>query len=170
MRMGDCANQEMHTKRTTLSWPRVAVLAWASLWMLVAPLFHIHPEADHRHGEIGHVHGGTIHTAWSPDLDCEFDRHRQVDPTEESAKGKAGNFAQFSHLGDSHTEFTLSLLNDSTDRKSLKPVVAQALGLSSAADSDVERSVRMVWNTASVQLSVPYIYAIAPRAPPSLLI
>ncbi|MDH5626389.1 MAG: hypothetical protein OEY21_09805, partial [Nitrospira sp.] len=61
----------MQPKRETCSWPRVAVLLWASLWMLAAPLFHVHPEADHRHGEAGHVHGGTVHTVWSQDLDCE---------------------------------------------------------------------------------------------------
>lgn len=160
----------MPLKRHILSWSRVAVLVWASVWMLLVPLFHVHPEADHRHGEAGHVHGGTVHLAWSPDLDCEFDSHQQVDRTEQSAEGGVSNLAQFSHLGDSHAEFSLSLLNDSTDRKSLKPFGAQALGFSSVAASDVERSVRIVWNTASVQLSVPVLHTHSPRAPPSLLI
>lgn len=137
--------------------------------MLAAPLFHVHPEADHLHGEIGHVHGGTVHTAWSPDLDCEFNSHRQVDRTQQSAQGGVGNLAQFSHPGDSHAEFSLSLLNDSTGRKSLKTFVAQALGFSSAASSDVERSVRIVCNTASVQLPVPFLRTHSPRAPPNLL-
>jgi hypothetical protein len=136
--------------------------------MLAVPLFHVHPEADHRHGEIGHVHGGTVHTVWSPDLDCEFDGHQQVDRTDKPAQNSVSNLAQFSHLGDSHAEFSLSLLNDSTDRKSLKPFVAQALGFLSVADSDVERSVRIVWNTASVHLSVPSLHTRSPRAPPSL--
>ena len=56
----------------TLSWPRMVVLVWASLWMLAVPLFHVHPEADHRHGQAEHVHGGTVHTVFSPDLSCEF--------------------------------------------------------------------------------------------------
>ena len=38
----------------------------------MVPLFHVHPEADHRHGDVGHVHGGTIHTVFSPDLECEY--------------------------------------------------------------------------------------------------
>ncbi len=54
------------------NWFRMAALAWVSLWMLAAPLVHIHPEADHHHGEAGHVHGGTVHTVFSPDLSCEF--------------------------------------------------------------------------------------------------
>jgi hypothetical protein len=45
---------------------------WASLWMLAAPLVHIHPEADHRHGAKDHEHGGTVHTVFSQDLPCEF--------------------------------------------------------------------------------------------------
>jgi len=40
--------------------------------MLAAPLVHIHPEADHRHGAADHQHGGTVHTVFSPDLNCEF--------------------------------------------------------------------------------------------------
>lgn len=160
----------MHLTYTNLSAARVAIIIWASLWMLAVPLFHIHPEADHRHGEIGHVHGGTVHTAWSPDLDCEFDSQRQVDRTGQSAQGGASSLAQFSHLGDSHAEFSLSLLNDSTDRKSLKPFGVQALGFSSAAASDVEGSILIVWSTTSVRLSAPFLHTHSPRAPPSLLI
>ena len=55
-----------------LAGSRLVVLVWASLWMLAAPLIHIHPEADHRHGAADHVHGGTVHTVFSPNLPCEF--------------------------------------------------------------------------------------------------
>lgn len=34
------------------------------------PLVHVHPEADQRHGLPGHVHGGTFHTVFSPELSC----------------------------------------------------------------------------------------------------
>ena len=55
-------------------------LLWASLWMLAAPMVHIHPEADHRHGAADHKHGGTVHGVFSPDLNCEFsvDDHASV--------------------------------------------------------------------------------------------
>jgi len=160
----------MQPKRETCSWPRVAVLLWASLWMLAAPLFHVHPEADHRHGEAGHVHGGTVHTVWSQDLDCESDRHGQVDRTEQPIQDGISNLAQSSHVGDKHAEFGLSILNDSTDRKSFKPLVAQVLGLSPAVVSDAERHVRIQRNTGSVQSSVLFIHALSPRAPPSFLV
>lgn len=55
-----------------IAWSRVVILVWACLWMLAAPLVHIHPEADHHHGSADHRHGGTVHTVFSQDLPCEF--------------------------------------------------------------------------------------------------
>jgi hypothetical protein len=127
--------------------------------MLAAPLFHVHPEADHRHGEVGHVHGGTVHTVWSPDLDCEFDNHEDT----------VGGHAQFAHSGGGHTELGLSLLTDSTDRKSLKPFLIQVLGLSSNVVSDVEQSLRIRRSITAVSSSFLFIHAIASRGPPTLL-
>ncbi|MGD9727332.1 MAG: hypothetical protein AB7G68_11295 [Nitrospiraceae bacterium] len=48
------------------------LLVWLSLWMLVVPFVHVHPDADHRHGMPKHLHGGTVHTVFSKDLACEF--------------------------------------------------------------------------------------------------
>ena len=62
----------MRLTRNNRGWSRVVVLAWAALWMLAAPLVHIHPDADHCHGAADHWHGGTVHTVFSPDLSCEF--------------------------------------------------------------------------------------------------
>ena len=69
----------MEANRKMFSHLRLAVLLWSSLWMLMVPLFHVHPEADHHHGEAGHVHGGTVHMVFSPDLDGEFDNQHSVD-------------------------------------------------------------------------------------------
>lgn len=160
----------MQPKCRTFMWTRLAVVVWASLWMLAAPLFHVHPEADHLHGQVGHVHGGTVHMAWSSDLDCEYDDHRQVDGIEESAQRDVGKFTQFSHVGDRHAEFSLSLLSDSNDRKSLKPVLQQALGFSPAVVSDLEWHARIQGNTTHVSTFMPFIHAISSRAPPCLLI
>ena len=55
-----------------VAWSRKVVLVWVSLWMLMVPLFHVHPEADHRHGGEDHKHGGIVHTVFSADLQCEF--------------------------------------------------------------------------------------------------
>ena len=35
---------------------------WLVLWVITLPLIHIHPEVDHAHGMLGHVHGGTYHS------------------------------------------------------------------------------------------------------------
>jgi len=138
--------------------------------MLAAPLFHVHPEADHQHGEKGHLHGGTVHVAWSPDLDCEFDGHRQVDRIEESAQGGVGQFAQLSHVGDRHMEFSLSLLSDSTDRKSLKPFWAPVLGSSTTVAPDAAQYARMQKSPGIVLPPMPFVDAISSRAPPSLFV
>jgi hypothetical protein len=129
--------------------------------MLMVPLFHVHPEADHRHGEAGHVHGGTIHTVWSPDLDCEFATHENH---EEAASGSA----QFTHSGNGHTEFGLSLLTDSTDRKSLKPFLIQALGFAPNVVSAVEQSAWLRLSITAVPSPLPFIRTIASRGPPNL--
>lgn len=152
----------MQSQRNICSWSRVVVLAWASLWMLVVPLFHVHPEADHRHGEAGHVHGGTIHTVWSPDLDCEFATHGNFKKT-------VSGPAQFTHSGDGHTEFGLSLLTDSTDRNSSRPFLVQALESSSAIVLHETGPVRLERNTIPLLSAAHFSLAIAPRAPPHLI-
>ncbi len=152
----------MRLVRKNGRWSYSAVLVWAALWMLMVPLFHVHPEADHRHGESGHVHGGTVHTVWSPDLDCEFTNH-------ENYKKTSGNSAQFSHSGDGHTEFGLSLLTDSPDRRSFKPFLIQALGFSPNMASVVEQSAWIRLNIAAVPSSLPFIHTVASRGPPDLL-
>ncbi len=146
-------------RRHILLWPRLVVVAWTALWMLAAPLFHVHPEADHRHGEVGHVHGGTVHTVWSPDLDCEFDEQRKA----------VSGHAQFAHLGDGHPEFGLTLLTDSTDRKSLKPFLIQVLGLSPNVGLGVEHSVWIRWGITTVLSSFQSTHPITDRGPPNLL-
>lgn len=95
---------------------RQMVLVWASLWMLAAPLFHVHPDVDHRHGEPGHVHGSTVHTVLSRDLDCEFDSRGQI---RADAQAETTLASHLSH-GGGHPEFGLSLLHDSSDRKTFK--------------------------------------------------
>lgn len=157
-------------RRYILSWSRLMVLAWTSLWMLAVPLFHVHPEADHRHGEVGHVHGGTIHTVWSQDLDCEFDGHQHVDQTGTSTHDRLASVAPSPHAGDGHAELSFSVLNDSTDRKSLKLFVVQALGFTPTVVLDAATSVRIQRNSVAVEPSAPVIFTHSPRAPPSLLL
>jgi hypothetical protein len=105
--------------RTHRTWTSVLLGAWTAVWMVAVPLVHVHPEADHRHGSVGHVHGGTVHTVFSPDLDCEQgDRHvaRTAQGTESASAsflGKAGH-----SLG--HDEIGFTFLSASPDRQHTK--------------------------------------------------
>lgn len=153
----------MQFTSTLLLWSRVAVLIWASLWMLAAPLVHAHPDADHHHGEAGHAHHGTIHAVWSPDLDCEFDSHEDHVDT-------VSGPAHFAHSGDGHLEISLSLLNDSIDRKSPKPFFTQALGCLSATGSDTEYAFRIHRAGRSFSSDLSPVGANSSRAPPGFLV
>jgi hypothetical protein len=50
---------------------RVVLLTWVSLWMLMMPWVHVHPDVEHTHGTPGHVHHAVTHTLFSPPLECE---------------------------------------------------------------------------------------------------
>jgi hypothetical protein len=49
---------------------RALPVLWLILWMLVIPLFHVHPDADQRDGK----QVGAFHTIFTPALDGEY-RH-----------------------------------------------------------------------------------------------
>lgn len=85
------------------------------------PLFHVHPEMEAHHGESGHIHGGTIHTIFSGDLEGEYDGH-----THDTLLSP---LPLLEHVWDEHPEVGFSLLNDSTDRKQLKLPSATPLTL-----------------------------------------
>ena len=91
-----------------MAWFRVVVFVWVSLWMLAAPLVHIHPEADHHHGDPSHVHGGTVHTVFSPDLNCEFSAYNHASVAEDESRCPLHLIAQPLH-GAEHLEIDLAL-------------------------------------------------------------
>ena len=91
-----------------VAWSRVMVLVWASLWMLAAPLVHIHPEADHHHGATDHRHGGTVHTVFSPDLPCEFSGYDHAAVADDESRCPLHLIAQPPH-GLEHLEIDLIL-------------------------------------------------------------
>jgi hypothetical protein len=88
--------------------------------MLMVPLFHVHPEADHAHGGERHVHGGTIHTVFSQDLECEYvdDAHDSTCP--DVAHQHLQSLVHSGH-GLNHPEIQFSLLTVSVDRPLPKP-------------------------------------------------
>ncbi|MDF0676499.1 MAG: hypothetical protein P0120_19520 [Nitrospira sp.] len=118
----------MRVTRENMGWSRVAVLTWTALWMLAAPLVHIHPEADHHHGEAGHVHGGTVHTVFSPDLSCEFTIYDHVSVAAKESSCPLHLIAQPFH-GAEHLEIDLILAS------SVEPQVGKGTTLDVAARS-----------------------------------
>lgn len=101
---------------------------WASMWMLAAPLVHIHPEADHRHGTADHKHGGTVHTVFSPDLSCEFSVYNHVSVADNESRCPLHLIAQPPH-GFEHFEIDLVLAS------SAEPQVGKGTTLDVAAHS-----------------------------------
>jgi hypothetical protein len=61
----------MRLIRGNVACSRVVLLTWVSLWMLIMPWVHVHPEVEHSHGNPGHVHRAVTHTLFSPTLECE---------------------------------------------------------------------------------------------------
>jgi len=106
----------------------VLILVWVSLWMLAAPLVHIHPEADHRHGAADHRHGGTVHTVFSPDLPCEFSIYNHASVADDESRCPLYLVAQPPH-GAEHLEIDLVLAS------SAEPQVGKGTALDVAAHS-----------------------------------
>ena len=107
---------------------RLAALlrGWVVLWLLALPLFHIHPETDPHHGEAGHVHAVAVHTVFSGDLEGEFGEQREAPAATDAAEGPVVS-AEAPHAWNPDPEVTLSLLNDATDRKLVKPLLSHIL-------------------------------------------
>ena len=151
---------------------RIAVLLWASLWMLAIPLFHVHPAVNHRHGGAVHAYGVTVHTVLSSDLDGEFDDHHHVDPSEVGADAGASRVSLFdhhSHALDQHPEIEFSLLNESSERKAFKPLFAPALALDPSLVSRIDTQVRTDAPSIPVRGFRIFVHHIPSRAPPILL-
>ena len=138
--------------------------------MLLVPLVHVHPEADHRHGEAGHVHGGTVHTVWSPDLDCEFDHHREHDQSGASSQAGSSARMQLAHEGDGHSEFTFALLSDSSDRRLIHSLLLQALAIPHTIMPNPGSTVRREEPPDPVPLSIRLLQDLPSRAPPAVLL
>ena len=101
--------------------------AWAVLWLLALPLFHIHPETDPHHGEAGHIHAAAVHTVFSADLEGEFGDHLNA---HHHAPGQGSGLslsAETPHAWHADPELSFSLLNDATDRKLVKPLLTHLL-------------------------------------------
>ena len=156
----------MRLRHGNSSWFHVTVLMWASIWMLVVPLFHVHPEADHRHGDASHVHGGTIHTVFSPDLECEY-TETVHDPT--CPKAVHQHLQARPHPGHAlnHPEIEFSLLTVPIDRPLPKPGITVA-GLPVVERTTAQRAVIVASLQPGASHTILFLSTALPlRAPPS---
>jgi len=132
----------------------------------MVPLFHVHPEADHHHGDASHVHGGTIHTVFSPDLECEYAETVHDSTCPEAAHQHVQARAHSGHALN-HPEVEFSLLTVSIDRTLLKPgsTVAELPVVERTA---AQRAVAVASLQPGVSHTVQFLSTALPlRAPPS---
>ncbi len=144
---------------------RTVIPAWLMLWMVAVPLVHVHPEADHRHGNSGHVHGGTIHTVLSPDLECEY----AVRVRDETCRGAAHHQLQVSGQSGhafTHPEIEFSLLGQPNDRSAGKPGLTVA-GLPEVGSEPAQRAVSTASSLPVISPTILFLSTGLPlRAPP----
>lgn len=102
-------------KESNVTRVRILAVFWLTTWMLVIPFFHVHPEGDHHHGDASHAHGGTMHTVFSPDLECEFTETIHDSACPEAAHQHLQTGAHVGHALN-HVELDFSLLTVPSDR------------------------------------------------------
>lgn len=159
-------NRLMPQMLSNVLWTRLVILAWLTVWMLAVPLVHVHPEADHHHGQPGHTHGGITHTVVSSDLPCEYGSDSEgpmASPADH--KGHSPVVGHSTHVFD-HPEVAFSLLTSSPDRSSGKPALAQVVSLV-AEDGCVHRvAVCAIEPSVEPLASVLLSASLPSRAPP----
>ena len=143
----------------------ICLRVWIIAWILAIPLFHVHPEADRHHGEAGHLHGGTIHTVFSGDLDGEFDSHERAIPA-----GLEISAAHSSPTWQEHAELGFFLLSDSSDRKLFKPILIQVSFVAVAIVPPLQDRERAEQDISYAPTSTLFVHELPSRAPPSLLV
>jgi hypothetical protein len=149
---------------------RKVVLLWATLWMLVVPLAHIHPEQHHQHhGEAEHVHHGIVHTIFSQDHDGIG--HHTHDHSVRVAIGKGSTLSADSTHGDQESpEFEFSLLSDSTDRKLPKPLSTHIAFVNVGSARVLSPSYLAEHDSRSAFVPILVIVDRPSRAPPAFLV
>lgn len=156
----------MKSARVNRGWFRVVVLAWTILWVLAAPLVHIHPEADHRHGAADHWHGGTVHTIFSPDLRCEFLLYDHAVVAADESRCPLHLIAQPLH-GAEHLEIDFVLASSAQPQVG-KGTVLDVAARSFYANHPPRRSVTSQPCSGPSSTNLSLAAGLTSRAPPSV--
>ena len=145
---------------------RIALPAWLAVWMLAMPLVHVHPEVDHRHGALGHVHGGTIHTVFSSALACEFAAYNHASVSAGEARCPLHLVAQPFHALE-YLEINF-VFASSEQAQTGKVMVADAVV--GTNETDLSRGPRSLATTPLPDTPASFILAssISSRAPPTI--
>jgi len=96
------------------------LLPWMICWLVVFPLMHVHPEADHAHGRTHHHHGGLVHSVLSQDLPCEFGPPDYPSSRRESHLSAMTLPNAGPHHTGNHIEITLSAMHQPPDKPTKK--------------------------------------------------
>ena len=156
----------MHHLLSHVLWLRLVILAWLTVWMMAVPLVHVHPEADHHHGQPGHTHGGVLHTVIAADLPCEYGHGSEgIVAPPANAEGHGLVIGSSAHVFD-HPEVAFSLLASSPDRNSGKPALVQVVPL--VAEDDCVHRISVFTAESSVEPLASVILSanLSSRAPP----
>jgi len=152
------------------AWPRLGLLGWLSLWMVMLPLFHVHPAVAHHHGDEDlHVHAAIAHAVFSADvLDQEEDKHH-IPLSSAASPNHQGDYG-FSIPEPNPREINFSLLPLSPDRKHGK-VAGNLIACNRVGSESVNlpRSSNAVLPLVFPSFSL-LSSNLAPRAPPVLSI
>lgn len=140
------------------------VRVWVILWVLSVPLFHVHPESAEHSGHDDAIHGGTVHTVFSGDVDGEFTPH------EAASHPAADKSAHLSHTWFEHAELGFSLITDSHHRTNLKPLLIQTMVLPIGETAIVLSSRQKAERLGTVPPATLFVHDFASRAPPMLLL
>ena len=144
--------------------------AWAVMWLLAFPLFHIHPETDPHHGKAGHIHAVAVHTVFSGDLEGEFGDHREAQHRAPDAEAGTVFSEEGPHVWKADPELSFTLLNDATDRKLAKPLLTHLLFVTHNIPRVPEHRDRSTVHGA-FPVAFPLLLCDIPaRAPPSTLL
>ncbi len=150
--------------------PHRILRGWVVLWLLALPLFHIHPETDPHHGEADHVHAVAVHTIFSGDLEGEFGEQREAAHATPHVDAGPAFSAEGPHAWSTDPELSLSLLNNATDRKLVKPLLRHLLFVPHSLLPVPDQHELPQENSPSPVTATLFVCDVPARAPPSLLL